>query len=95
MAKVNRNVLKQVVEMVEEKLSQYMDKIDEAYCLHPDEDLDVKFSVKFKPAPEGQISVKVNILFVESKVKDSCERLVDPQQRNLWNEDDKQAVDNA
>jgi hypothetical protein len=86
MAKINRPVLKQVSEMVDELLDNYIDKIDEAYCLHPDDDLDVKFSVKFKPAPEGQIKIHASMGFVESRVKDSKERLVDPQQRDLFNE---------
>lgn len=88
MAKINRPVLKNALNMIENKLADYMDKLDEAYCRHPDDDLDVKLSLKFKPAPEGQIKLVAGIGFVESRVKDSEERLVDPQQRNLFDEDE-------
>ena len=88
MAKINRPVLKNALDMIENQLADYMDSIDEAYCRHPDDDLAVSLTVKFRPAPEGQIKIVTNIGFVESRVKDSSERLVDPQQRSLFEDQD-------
>lgn len=89
MAKINRPVLKNVVDMIENQLADYMDKIDEAYSLHPDDDLSLAITVKLKPAPEGQIKIVTGIAFVESRVKDSSERLVDPRQRSLFEDVDE------
>jgi hypothetical protein len=80
---INKKVLKEGLDTIENLLADYANEIEEAYS-KADGKLTVNLPLSFTPSEGGQIEVKADINFVLSRIKDSQTRLVDPQQMELF-----------
>ena len=73
-----------IQETIVRLLNKNRRSIDAAYTAN-ENDLTISISVNLKPHQTGNIIVKTGINFVESRVKESLENLVDEKQMKLFN----------
>jgi hypothetical protein len=91
MAIITKEILKSAVEMIEDMLADYHDKIDKTYNA-TDGALSIGLKVKLAPIEGGKLEILTNIDFIESRVKDQQVRHVDPKQKSLFDERDDAGV---
>lgn len=74
---VTKQVLEQATDLIGISLQNYAREINEAY-LEADDDLSVGLKVSFRPLADG-ITVKVDLNFIASRVKDTAKRDLFPK----------------
>nr|BDD43625.1 hypothetical protein 5 [Dehalococcoidia bacterium] len=82
---ITETVMKNIYAMTKGLLNQYHDKIDKAFYDNEDS-LDVSIKIKLNRV-EGGIQVRTGLSFVESRIKDTKEFIIDPSQLQLFSED--------
>ena len=84
MEPINKKVLRNGMEMVEDLLADHEGAINAAYCKMGDT-LPVKITMKLIPIDGGQVEVRCELSFrPEPDIKDQQVRLVNPYQRSLF-----------
>ena len=79
---INKEVIKDVSEMLNGHLERNITDIDQAF-IRFDEDLSLSLSVKFQ-VKNDKLKVDTSIGFVTDKVKDNDSREIDPEQKQLF-----------
>ena len=80
---IGKKTIQQIKDEFGGLLDTYAKRINSAY-VNNDMEIDVKLSAKLRGAGTKGVSIKAEIAFIESRVKDSAEVFVDEKQGELF-----------